>query len=80
MTSVRLDEALEEALARTAEAAGETPSEFIRAAIRARIEAMSSQSAREALAPFIGVVESEHGSDARRSGEAFTELLSRRAR
>ncbi len=80
MTSVRLDEALEEALARSAEAAGETPSEFIRAAIRARIEAMSSQSAREALAPFIGVVESEQGSGARRSGEAFTEILSRRAR
>lgn len=80
MTSVRLDAILEEALARSAEAAGETPSEFIRAAIRARIEAMSSRSAREGLAPFIGVVASEHGSDARRSGAAFTELLSGRAR
>lgn len=75
MTSVRLDHALEESLAQAAHAMGETPSEFIRAAIRSRIDMVHAQSARLALDPFIGVVASEHGSEARDSGAAFTRLL-----
>lgn len=75
MTSVRLDPALEEALSQAAAASGETPSEFIRAAIRERVAHVRGDTAREALESFIGVVASESGSDARDSGEAFTRLL-----
>lgn len=78
MTSVRLDSALEEALVQAAAAAGQTPSEFIREAIRERVAHVRGASAREALASFIGVVASESGSHARDSGAAFTALLNQR--
>lgn len=75
MTSVRLGSALEEQLGKAAEATGETPSEFIRRAVQRRIDDIERRSAREALAPYLGVVASPAGSNARESGREFTRIV-----
>ncbi len=75
MTSVRLGPDLEQQLLRAAQAAGQTPSEFIRAAVQARVDLMWADSARERLTPYVGAAASGGGSDARHSGRTFARLL-----
>lgn len=75
MTSVRLGSELEEALARAAELVGESNSAFIRIAVKERVDRIASQSTREQLSSFVGVIHTDAGSNARHSGKAFKELL-----
>jgi len=71
---------LEDELAATAELLDETPSEFIRAAVRERVERVAATSSREQLRSYIGVIRTDAGSNARHSGRAFKKLLAARAK
>lgn len=72
--SVRLGVELNEALARSAEALGESSSEFIRAAVRERLERLAAPT-REQLGSLIGTVRTSAGSSARSRGAAFTAVV-----
>lgn len=76
MRSLRLDSALEERLQRAASVRGESVSEFIRRAVDERAEATLAGSEGE-FDDIVGVVRSE-GGQARRTGEALTDLLAAR--
>lgn len=54
MTTVRPGPELEDELAAAAELLGETPSEFIRAAVRERADRVAATSSREQLRSYIG--------------------------
>ena len=68
-----MDDALEERLQRAAGMRGESVSEFIRRAVDERAEATLAGSEGD-FDDVIGAVRSE-GGQARRTGEAFTDLL-----
>ena len=71
-----MDDALEARLQRAAGVRGESVSEFIRRAVDERAEATLAGS-EDDFDDVIGVVRSE-GGQARRTGEAFTDLLAAR--
>jgi uncharacterized protein DUF1778 len=77
--SLRLDPQLAERLARAAAACGETLSEFIRRAAAARADVVLSGDADRDWSDVIGVVHGG-GGRARRSGEAFSDLLAEKQR
>jgi Ribbon-helix-helix protein, copG family len=72
--SLRLDPKLAERLERAAAAAGESLSEFIRRAAAARADALLSDEVDDDWSDVVGVVHGG-GGRARRSGEAFQEML-----
>ena len=72
--SLRLDPELTERLQRAAAATGETLSQFIRRAAAARADAVLSEGGDDEWSDVIGVVHGG-GGQARRSGEAFADLL-----
>ncbi len=76
MTSVRLGSELEGRLRKAAEARGESPSEFIRQAVTDRTDATLAFGAA-AFDNILGVVRGG-GGRARRTGEAFTDVLTER--
>jgi hypothetical protein len=73
--SLRLDPELTERLQRAAAATGETLSQFIRRAAAVRADAVLADAGDDDWSDVIGVVHGG-GGRARRSGEAFTDLLS----
>lgn len=75
MTTVRLSAELEGELAKAAEMLGETTSDFIRTAIRERLNRLAVSSARDELHSMIGAVRTATGSNARHSGKAFKDVL-----
>jgi len=72
--SLRLDPELAERLERAAAVAGESVSQFIRLAAAARADAMLSDDVDQDWSDVVGVVHGG-GGRARRSGEAFGEML-----
>ena len=72
--SLRLAPELAERLERAAAAAGESLSEFIRRAAAARADAVLSDEVDDDWSDVVGVVHGG-GGRARRSGEAFQEIL-----
>ena len=72
--SLRLAPELAERLERAAAAAGESLSEFIRRAAAARADAVLSDEVDDDWSDVVGVVHGG-GGQARRSGEAFQEIL-----
>jgi hypothetical protein len=72
--SLRLDSELEERLQRAAKATGETLSQFIRRAAAARADAVLVGDSDDDWSDVIGAVRGG-GGQARRSGDAFGELL-----
>ncbi|HEY7398597.1 MAG TPA: DUF1778 domain-containing protein [Gaiellaceae bacterium] len=80
MRSLRLDPELDLTVRRAAAVAGESVSEFIRVAVARRAEDTLAGSGRAHLADVAGVIDSG-SSHARRTGEAFADLVAeRRAR
>lgn len=77
--TLRLDAELEERLQHAAAAAGESLSEFIRQAATERADTVLSTGGREDFADVLGVIHGG-GGQARRTGEAFGELLAERKR
>lgn len=77
MRSLRLDDELEERLQQAAAVRGESLSEFIRRAVDERAEATLSRRAG-AFDDVLGVVHGG-GGRARRTGEAFRNVLAERA-
>ncbi|CAN5270635.1 MAG: ribbon-helix-helix protein, CopG family [Nocardioidaceae bacterium] len=77
MRSVRLDPDLEDRLLRAAAVRGESPSEFIRRAAADRADATLDADAGD-FADVLGVVHGG-GGRARRTGEAFTDVVSERS-
>jgi hypothetical protein len=75
MKSVRLGEALEDRLERAASLAGMSESEIIREAVAKECDEILGTSLYEQIKPFIGVVASDAGGDARRAGEIFGDLV-----
>lgn len=75
MRSVRLDSELEAKLTRAAAVTGESASEFIRRSVHQRADATLAPSAAAEFADVLGVVHGG-GGRARRTGEAFADLLS----
>jgi len=73
MRSVRLDPELESRLEEAARVTGEPVSQIIRAAVRQRCDDVLGQRLDRRLADVIGVVGA--GGDSRRTGRAFTRLL-----
>ena len=74
MKSLRLDPELEARLQRAAAATGETLSQFIRRAAAARADAVLVDDADGDWSDVIGAVHAG-GGRARRSGDAFADLL-----
>ena len=74
MKSLRLDSELEQRLQRAAKATGESLSEFIRRAAAARADAVLVGDSDDDWSDVIGAVRGG-GGRARRSGDAFGELL-----
>jgi len=77
MRSLRLDPELDELVRRAAAREGASVSEFLRRAASDR--ARRTLQPRDGLEDVIGAVRTEGGA-ARRTGEAFGELLGKRAR
>ncbi|MGL5928641.1 MAG: DUF1778 domain-containing protein [Dermatophilaceae bacterium] len=77
MTSLRLRPDLEARLRQAAEVRGESLSEFIRRAAADRADATLAASLDEDFADVLGVVHGG-GGRARRTGEAFAELVTER--
>jgi hypothetical protein len=77
MRSLRLDDVLEERLQRAAAVRGESVSEFIRRAVGERADATLAGRGGD-FDDVLGVVRGG-GGRARRTGEAFTDLLAERA-
>lgn len=77
MKSLRLSPELAERLQRAAVVAGESLSEFIRRAAAQRADALLDDAGDHGLADVIGAIHGG-GGRARRTGEAFTEVLSER--
>jgi len=77
MRSLRLDPELDERVRRAAYLAGETVSQFLRQAAAERADQALAASAHHPFADVAGVVHGG-GGRARRTGEAFTELIQRR--
>ncbi|MGL5816060.1 MAG: DUF1778 domain-containing protein [Phycicoccus sp.] len=77
MRSLRLDPNLEVRLQEAARVRGETLSEFIRRAAAERADATLAASPEEDFADVLGVVRGG-GGRARRTGEAFAELITER--
>ena len=75
MKSLRLDAKLLERLQRAAAVTGETLSQFIRRAAAARADAVLRDESDDDWSDVIGAVHGG-GGQARRSGEAFADLLS----
>ena len=78
MRSVRLDEQLEARLEEAARATGEPVSQIIRDAVRRRCDEVLGGRLDRRLADVIGTVAA--GGSSRRTGKAFTSLLSARRR
>lgn len=76
MRSLRLDPELDEKVRRAASIRGESVSEFIRNAAEERAEETLTERSSDRFADVAGVVHGG-GGRARRSGEAFTEALTR---
>jgi predicted transcriptional regulator len=76
MRSLRLDPDLEEKVQRAAAIMGESVSEFIRHAAAERADETLNGRPSDAFADVAGVVHGG-GGRARRSGEAFSEVLAR---
>lgn len=74
MKSLRLDSDLEQRLARAAAVTGESLSQFIRRAAAARADAVLIDHVDDDWSDVIGAVHGG-GGRARRSGDAFTDLL-----
>ena len=74
MQSVRLDKELHRRLRAAARLSGEPVSQVIRAAIDEYVDHVLGRRLDRRLEDVIGVIESE-GGRARRSGMAFTEIL-----
>lgn len=72
--SLRIDPELEQRLQQAAAAAGETLSQFIRRAAAARADAVLAEGADSDWSDVIGVVHGG-GGRARRTGDAFSDLL-----
>jgi len=79
MRSVRLDEQTDKRVRRAAAAEGVSVSEFIRRAADERAEEMLSNGGEERLSDVLGAIRSRRR-QARRSGEAFAELVAERHR
>ena len=79
MKSLRLDHALVERLQKAAAVTGETLSEFIRRAAAARADAVLSAEAEDDWSDVIGAVHGG-GGRARRTGEAFADLVTQSQR
>lgn len=77
--TLRLDAELEKRLEHAAAAAGESLSEFIRQAATERADTVLNTGDREDFADVLGVIHGGAG-QARRTGEAFGELLEGRKR
>jgi len=75
MTSVRFSPELEELVEQAAAMAGETQSEFIRAASAERAAKVLGTDNRQRLGSMIGAVGSGSGSRARESGRVFADLV-----
>lgn len=76
MRSLRLDPELDQKVQRAAAVRGESVSEFIRHAAEERADQTLTERPSDAFADVVGAVHGG-GGNARRSGEAFTKLLSR---
>jgi hypothetical protein len=79
MKSIRLDPTFEARLESAAQVSGESVSVFMKKALENRICEVESGNARNALARYIGAVSGTGPSVAERTGEAFTELLEKKA-
>lgn len=77
MRSLRIDTELDSKVRRAAAVAGESVSEFIRRAAEERAEGTLAGRDGERFADVVGVVHGG-GGRARRSGEAFTEVVAGR--
>jgi hypothetical protein len=77
MKSLRLDPELEQRLERAAAVTGETLSQFIRTAVAARADTVLTADGETDWSDVVGVVHGG-GGHARRSGEAFAELLQKK--
>jgi hypothetical protein len=77
MRSLRLDPELDNKLRLAATVKGESVSEFIRHAVEERADQVLMGRPRDCFADVAGVVRGG-GGRARRSGEAFSEALSKR--
>lgn len=77
MKTLRLDPELEERLQRAAAVAGESLSEFIRRAAAQRADELLNSGHLEDFADVLGVIHGG-GGQARRTGEAFTAILTDR--
>jgi hypothetical protein len=78
MKSLRIDPELERRLQRAAAVSGESLSEFIRRAAAERADATLAPTDGPSFADVLGVVHGG-GGRARRTGEAFTEMVAERA-
>ena len=74
MKTLRLDPELEARLQRAAAATGESMSEFIRQAAAQRADTVLAADGRADFTDVLGVIHGG-GGRARRTGEAFTEVL-----
>lgn len=74
MKTLRLDPELEKRLQHAAVVAGESLSEFIRQAAAERADTLLNAGDREDFADVLGVIHGG-GGQARRTGEAFGDLL-----
>jgi hypothetical protein len=74
MKTLRLDPGLEERLQRAASVIGVSLSEFIRQAAAQRADEVLTANPREDFSDVLGVIHGG-GGHARRSGQAFSELL-----
>ena len=79
MRSIRLDDDLDDKVRRAAAIRNESVSEFLRHAAAQRAEDTLATSAREQFADVAGVVNGG-GGRARRTGQAFGDLLAERPR
>lgn len=79
MKTLRLDPELEKRLQHAATAAGESLSEFIRQAAAERADTVLDTGDREDFADVLGVIHGG-GGQARRTGEAFGDMLVDRKR
>lgn len=75
MRSVRIDDELDARMQDAASREGVTVSEFIRAAVAERTERVLERDSLDGWHDFIGVGRGTGAGVARRTGEAFTELL-----